>query len=96
LSTLLDYANERNEKTMFSCAKTVEDGTSLWKEKEKAEKILTTDLGPEKCPQMFSSGATKQPCYLPPEPPRALRFSLALAGCFENKRARPKPCPACV
>jgi hypothetical protein len=73
---LLDYANERNEKTMFSCAKTVEDGTSLWKEKEKTEKILTTDLGPEKCPQMlrvrshqaavlFATGAAESAALLP-------------------------------
>jgi len=44
VSTLRECRIKRNGKLMFSCAETVEDRTSLWKEKEKAEEILATDL----------------------------------------------------
>jgi len=38
-NTLREWRINRNEKLMCGCAETVEDGTSLWKEKEKTEKI---------------------------------------------------------
>src|ERR1700731_2732001 len=39
VSTLREYRINRNRKLMLACAETVEDRTSLWKEKEKAVKI---------------------------------------------------------
>jgi len=39
VSTLREYQINRNRKLMLACAETVEDRTSLWKEKEKAVKI---------------------------------------------------------
>jgi hypothetical protein len=40
VSTLRECGIMRNGKLMLACAEAVEDGTSLWKGKEKAEKIL--------------------------------------------------------
>jgi len=37
VSTLREYRSDRNGKPHYSCAKTVEDETCLWKGKEKAE-----------------------------------------------------------
>ena len=39
VSTVREGEIYRNGKLMLSCAETVEDGTSLWKEKENTEKI---------------------------------------------------------
>jgi hypothetical protein len=40
--TLLERRNSRNRKFMLNCAEAVEDKSSLWKEKEKPGRIMTT------------------------------------------------------
>ena len=44
MDTLRECKINRNGKLMFGCAEAVEDETSLWKEKENAEKIRATDF----------------------------------------------------
>ena len=43
--TLLECGNRRNKRFYFSCAETVEDESSLWKDKEKSEQIYRGGRG---------------------------------------------------
>ena len=63
---------------MLSCAETVEDGTSLWKGKENAEKIRATDFTDQRGIS-FSSLAFPKPQLLGHD--------------AENKRARLEAVP---